>query len=130
MTRLKGAAAETSDEDLKPRLLAQADRATELDAWIRSLAPGSETPSEKFFGVGFAGRWNVSDSGKTDLWIAHPDGRVEFANAKWTAQWVLLEDGSLEVRFSDKKPYKFTRDGKGWTGKTSFGRPAALTRSD
>jgi hypothetical protein len=131
VTRLKGrAAAETSDEELKRRLLAQADQAGDLDAWIQLLSPEPKRVPRRFSASGFAGKWNIRDSGHTSHWIAHPDGRLEVVGQKWKVNWVILDDDSLEVRFSDKKPYKFTRNGDGWTGKTSFGMPASLTPGD
>jgi len=131
VTRLKArAAAETADPTLKPRLLAQADQAADLDAWVQSLVPEPKWVPRRVSAGGFAGKWTSNDN-RTNHWLAHPDGRLEVVGTTWDVHWVMLDDGSLEVRFADKKkPYKFTRDGDGWTGKTSFGQPASLTRGD
>jgi serine/threonine protein kinase len=135
VTRLK-AAAETSDGDLKLQLLAQADEGGDLDGWIGLLSPEPKSVRKTFSGggfgsgVGFAGKWTITHDAKNSHWIAHPDGRLEVVGQKWEVTWVIMENASLEIRFEDKKPYKLTRDGDGWTGTTSFGKPTGLKRGD
>ncbi len=132
VTRLKaGAAAGSSDPELKRRLLAQADRASNLDAWIRLLSPEPERSPKKFFAGGFAGKWSFGDTGIGGDWIAHLDGTMEIVYQTRRGTWEILEDGTLEVRFANREiPYTFTRDGAGWTGETSSGRLMSLTRAD
>ena len=82
---------------------------------------------------GFAGRWEIQTDNLTQ-WVADANGVVTINDGQWkgkTATWKILADGTLEVHWPDKpKPYTFTRDGDGWTGKTSFGKPASLTPGD
>ena len=136
VSRLERAAAETSDEKLKQRLLAQAERAGDIDAWVGLLSPEPEIERKRSsgdFGSGFAGRWEIQTDNLTQ-WVADANGVVTINDGQWkgkTATWNILADGTLEVHWPDKpKPYTFTRDGDGWTGKTSFGKPASLTPGD
>lgn len=137
-TRLKDAAADASDSGLKMRLLAQAAEAADLDAWIALLAPQPERVVRKSFrgvvgsdGGGFAGNWDIHAQGKIERWIGHGDGRVEIVGKKWEANWVIMGDGTLEIRWGDgKKPYEMKRDDEGWEGKTSFGHKVKFTRGD
>jgi hypothetical protein len=50
-------------------------------------------------------------------------------DGKWkgkTAKWNFTENGTLQIHWKDKKPYILTRDGDGWSGKTSFGKPVSI----
>jgi hypothetical protein len=131
VTRLKGAVTETSDEDLKRRLSAQADQAGDLDAWVRSLSPEAEREVKRnsaAFAGSFVGKWDIHSSDGITQWIAHSDGRVEIVGKDWVASWEMIEDGTLEVTWDGKpKPYRMTRDGKGWVGRSPFGRPVSFT---
>ncbi len=129
VTRLKGAAADTSDAGLKPRLLAQAERASELDAWIALLAPVAKSVP-KYLSAPFVGKWAERNYGHDEHWIAHPGGKLEVVGQDWNVTWIILENGTLEIRWPDKKPCVFTRDGDGWDGKNSFGKKATLTRGN
>jgi hypothetical protein len=133
VTRLE-TSAETSDGEIKQRLLAQAKEAADLDEWIELLSPETKVVRKSFsggnFGGTFIGKWTVSDGRDIRQWIAHPDGRLEVVGKPWEVTWVVMEDASVEVRFEGKKPYKYNRDGGGWTGKSPFGAPSSLTRGD
>ena len=129
VTRLKTRAA--AEPSLKPQLLAQAAQADSLDAWVQALAPEPARVPHTVVAGGFVGKWINSDSGHTAHWIAHPDGRLEVVGKEWNVHWVALDDGSVEVWFADKKkPYKYTRNGNGWTGTTSFKKPSSLVPGD
>ena len=133
VTRLKGAADEASDEDLKQRLTAQAKEAEDLDEWIAALSPEPERVVRKSSGGlagGFAGKWEIHADNGIERWIAHPDGRLEVVGQKWEVAWAVLDDGTLEIRWPDKKPYKMVRDDDGWVGKTSFGAPVSFKPGD
>ncbi len=133
MTRLKGAADEASEEDLKARLLAQAKEAEDLDEWIAALSPEPERVVRKSSGGlagGFVGNWDVYADGPVARWVAHPDGRLEIVGQKWEAFWVILADGTLELRWTGKKPYVMKRDGEDWVGKSPFGAPVTMKPGD
>lgn len=127
--RLEGAAAKTSDEELKQRLLAQAERAKDLDAWIGALAPEPKVFVRKTIG-GVVGHWDEQVNTKTTRWIAHPDGTMEIDGEKAPVVWEIREDGVLVVTWSNKAFYTFIRDGDGWIGTTSFKDKVTLTRGD
>ena len=78
----------------------------------------------------FVGNWDIHGNTGIERWIGHPGGRVEVVGEKWEAVWVVLEDGTLEVRWDGKKPYIMKRDGDGWVGKASFGHPVTFKRGD
>ena len=133
VSRLNGAAGEASDDGLKRRLLAQADEAKSLEGWVALLSPEPEMSRSRLAGgsgKSFAGRWDVQTDNHTQ-WLCDENGLVTINDGKWkgrTGNWKILEDGTLEVHWPDKvRPYVFTRDGKGWSGKTSFGKPATAT---
>ena len=131
-TRLEAAAADATDEDLKMRLLAQAEEAGDLEDWVQALAPESGFKRKRSGGhfAGFAGHWDVQGANLVQ-WIADANGGVEINSGQWkgkTATWKITEDGSLEIHWPDKpRPYVLTRDGNGWTGKTSFGQAVSIT---
>lgn len=130
--RIDKAAAETTEVELKPRLLAQAERAKDLDSWIGLLSPEPERVIKKStvaFG-GFLGHWDMESYNHVTRWIAHSDGTIEIVGEKREATWVILGNGTLEIRWRDKDPYTFTRDGNGWTGTTAHGGKAELTRGN
>lgn len=79
---------------------------------------------------GFVGNWDILSNGNTERWIGHPDGTVEVIGQKWDVIWGILDDGTLEIRWGDKKPYKMKRDDEGWSGKASFGNPVKFTPGD
>ncbi len=129
VTRLRGAADEASEEDLKERLLAQTEEAEDLDKWISALSPEPERVVRNSSGGlagGFVGKWDIDTGNEVERWIAHPDGRLEVVGQKWEVAWALLDNGTLEIRWPDKKPYKMVRDDDGWVGKTSFGAPVTF----
>jgi len=131
VSRLESAASETSDEDLKKRLLAQAKRAEDLDEWVGLLS--ADTSGNTNAGSNsFAGKWVQNCEGKDSQWIAHPDGRMEIVGKDWEVTWEILENGTLEVDWNKKRPYIYSRDeeGKGWTGETSFGKHTTLSPGD
>jgi hypothetical protein len=134
VTRLEGAAESTDDEDLKKRLIAQAGLAADLDAWIGSLAPEPQRVVRRSSGGvagGFAGNWDIHSEGKVSRWIGHPDGRLEIIGQKWVASWIILEGGTLELRWAGKgKPYVLEREGEDWVGKSPFGHPVTLKPGD
>ncbi len=125
--RLEKAADDTFDAQLELRLLAQAERAKDLDAWIGLLSPEPERVPRKSI-LAFAGNWDSPSGDKVTRWIAHADGRMEIVGKPWKAKWIILENGILEVRWSDKAPYVYTRDGAGWISKAPHLRK--LTRGD
>jgi serine/threonine protein kinase len=127
--RLEKAAGETSNAQLKPRLLAQAKRAKDLDVWIGLLSPEPKRIPKKN-SDGFAGNWDKTSNGVPMRWIAHPAGRMEVVGRDWEGTWEILEDGTLEVDMGKKKPNVFTRDGDGWTGVGPFGQYLTLKRGD
>jgi serine/threonine protein kinase len=137
VTRLKAAAADASDGNMKKRLLAQSADAADLKAWIKLLAPEPERVVRRSSGGvvgaadgGFVGNWDIHSNGNIERWIGHRDGTVEVVGQKWDVIWVILDDGTLEIRWSDKKPYIMKRDDEGWSGKASFGNPVKFTPGD
>lgn len=128
VSRLQAAAAEAAEGGLKSRLLAQAERTKDLEAWAAELSPETERVPKRSTSD-FAGKWNQSSSnGKSDLWIAHSDGRLEVEGQPWKGSWKMQDNGTLEVMWPDKpRPYIYKRDGDGWDGKTSFGQETKLT---
>ncbi len=134
LSRLSKAAAETPDMDLKQRLLAQAERAKDLDSWVQLLAPESKALSRQSSGAygsgGFPGKWIFQNNEHEERWIAHADGKLTVVTQAWEVTWIILNDGTLEIRWADKKPSIFTRDGEGWSGKDSYGKKATLARGD
>jgi serine/threonine protein kinase len=133
VTRLKGAADEASDEDLKVRLLAQAGEAEDLDEWIAALSPEPERVVRKSSGglaSGFTGNWDIHTEGRIERWIGHPDGKVEVVDRKWVGKWVIIEDGSLEIHWDGKRPYKLKQVSGEWIGKASFGQDVTMKRGD
>ena len=78
----------------------------------------------------FAGKWEVSSDGKVERWIAHPDGLVEVVGRGWTAKWVMLDNGTLEVRWDGKKPHVMKREGNHWVGKGGFGQATTFKPSN
>lgn len=133
VNRLKNAAAESPDKDLKNRLLAQSAEAEDLKDWIQLLAPESEKVLRHTYGEeegSFVGKWDVITEGGVERWIGHQDGRVEVVGEKWEVSWVIMDDDTLEVRWDGKKPYKMTQDEEGWSGKTSFGHKVEFKRGD
>jgi hypothetical protein len=128
-TRLEKSAGETSDAQLKPRLLAQAERAADLDAWIGLLSPEPKRISKKNFD-GFVGNWDHSSNGEGSRRIAHPGGRFEIVGKDWKATWKIVKDGTLVVDSGKIRPAIYTRDGEGWTGEGPFGQDITLKRGD
>jgi hypothetical protein len=47
---------------------------------------------------GFVGNWDIHSNGNIERWIGHPDGRVEVVGQKWDVIWVILDDGTLEIK--------------------------------
>ncbi len=135
VTRLKGTS-EVADGELKPRLLAQVERAKDLDAWISLLSPESDRTPRKStvsFGTdGFEGKWDFNIIvGKTSKWIAYPDGRFEESNDNRKIAWRILKDETLEVDWEHRKtPFEFVRDGEGWIGKETNGIEITITRGN
>lgn len=134
VTRLEAAAAESSDDELKRRLVAQAEEAKDLEAWIALLSPeAAKVPrhSTGVFGTGgIVGNWDQHSERKISRWIAHPDGRMEIVGQKWEVTWEILEDGTLEVEWGKKRLYVYKRDGDGWVGKSTFGQDTVLKPGD
>ncbi len=129
VAQLEKAADETFDTQQELRLLAQAERAKDLDAWIGLLAPESQGAPRKS-SLAFVGNWDAHSSGKVSRRIAHADGRMEIVGRNWKVTWEILADGTLAVDWGKRAPHIFTRDGKGWTGKTSFGHAVSFTPGD
>lgn len=134
VTRLKGAADETSDKGLKERLVAQAEEGGDLAGWIGSLTPEPDRVVRRSSGAvsgSFAGNWDIHSEGRVSRWTAHPNGRMEIIGQTWEAFWEVVDDGSLEVMWTGKKrPYKLTRDGEDWIGKSPFGHAVTLKRGN
>lgn len=133
VNRLQTSVSETTDEELKPRLLAQAERAEDLDSWVKLLSPDTKSgPITRVGAGGFPGKWLQTSPDGESQWIAHPDGRMEIVGETWKVTWEILEDGTLEVDWNKKRPYLYTRDedGEGWTGTTAFGKRTTLTPGD
>lgn len=137
VSRLKDAADEAADEatedDLKKRLLAQAREAEDLDEWIAALSPEPERVVRKSsvgLAGGFTGNWDIHTEGRIERWIGHPDGKVEVVDRKWVGKWVIIEDGSLEIHWDGKKPYKLKQVSGEWIGKASFGQDVTMKRGD
>ena len=134
VTRLKAAATEASEEDLKERLTAQAGEAEDLDEWIAALSPEPESEVRKSSGGlagDFPGNWDIYADGNVSRWIAHKDGRLEIVGQKWIAEWVMIPDGTLELRWAGKdRPYVLKREGENWVGKSPFGAPVTLKPGD
>jgi len=45
----------------------------------------------------------------------------------WEMTWIILENGSLEIRSPDRTFSPFTRDGERWIGENAFGKEVNLT---
>jgi hypothetical protein len=129
-TRLDGAAADASDENLRKQLLAQGERASDLEAWIELLAPEPKRAPKRKSHFGFAGNWDNHSYNNTSRWIAHPDGKMEIVGEIWDVTWKLLNDGSLEVEWGKKAPYRYTREGDDWVGTNPHGGKASLKPGD
>lgn len=129
--KLRKAAEETSDEQLKQKLIAQADAATDLAAWVAKLAPEPERQAQALAPAnrGFVGKWDVTTDNNTQ-WIAEESGLLTINSGQWkgkTATWKMLPDGTVEVHWPDKpRPYVLNPNGNGWVGKTSFGQPVTI----
>ena len=76
---------------------------------------------------GFAGKWAVKNNNRPERWIAHPDGKLEVLDRNWEMTWIILENGSLEIRSPDRTFPPFTRDGERWIGENAFGKEVNLT---
>ncbi|MFT5904636.1 MAG: hypothetical protein ACI9E1_000221 [Cryomorphaceae bacterium] len=130
VVRLEKSAADTFDTQLELRLLSQAERAKDLDAWIGLLSPDSKMIPRKS-SLAFVGNWDAYSSGKVSRRIAHPDGRMEIvSNKEWKVTWQIVKDGTLEVEWGKGRPSILVRDGDGWTGKTPFGHAISFKRGD
>jgi serine/threonine protein kinase len=130
--KLRKAAEETFDAQLRERLIDQAESASDVAAWVAKLAPEPEREAVVFRPAnrGFVGRWVVSVDDVTQ-WIADENGLVTINDGPWkgkTANWKQMPDGTVEVHWPDKpRPYTLSSDGNGgWTGKTSFGKPVTI----
>ena len=88
VTRLTGAAAETDDAELKKRLIAQAERAKDLDSWVRLLVPDAGTitgAASSRFALVSNGGFEADPAGHAGAagWVIEPnhfwvsDGRVD-----------------------------------------------------
>ncbi len=134
VTRLLDAANKEAEQQMKYRLSAQAENATELDAWVKLLSPlPEEEPMElvRWNSNSFVGKWEMVNHTGIELWVAHPGGRLTVVDRKWEAEWIILEDGTLELKWGGKKnPYVLQRDGSGWVGKTSYNQDIKLTPGD
>jgi len=134
VTRLKGAATATSEEELKRRLLAQAAQADDLDDWVQSLSPEPEKEKQKISAVfpgSFIGKWNMYSDNGSAQWIASSGGELEIVGVNWNASWEILNDGTLLVTYEDNpRPYRMKRDGEGWVGTSPFGSPVSLRPGD
>ncbi len=128
VTRLEKAAKETTDAESKQRLQAQAKRAEDRDKWIALLAPELKEPPAQGAAT-VIGKWYQTSEGKTDQWIAHEDGRMEIVGKPWKVKW-RLEGETLIVDWNKIRPYVYTRDGDGWSGKSTFHKPSTLKRGD
>ncbi len=134
-TRLEGAAKDSSEDDLKKRLMAQAERASDLDAWISLLAPEAEVEKTVLKSIGggassVVGNWDNTSYNNTTRWIAHPDGRMEIVGKDWEVTWVLQDDGTLIVDWNKKAPYRYKLEGDRWVGTNPHDGEATLTRGD
>jgi serine/threonine protein kinase len=132
VSRLEKAITETTNKKMKRRLHAQAKEAVDQKAWVTLLAPDLKEP-EKPQAEGadsVIGNWDEISEGKIQRWIAHADGRMEIVGKDWKVKWRLDEDGTLVVDWKKVRPYIYTRDGDGWTGKATFGQPTSLKRGD
>lgn len=129
VSQLKKASTKTFDTQLEKRLLAQAERASDLDTWIKLLAPDEKRVIRKS-ALEFVGNWDAHSQGKITRRIAHADGRMEIVGRDWKVTWQILSDDTLEVEWGKGKPSVFKRDGDGWKGKSPFGIPMQLKRGD
>jgi hypothetical protein len=121
-------------------MLAQAERAKDLDGWIKLLSPEPKRVSRKRNDTfssskisgsdGFVGNWDHVSNGKASRNIAHADGRMEIVGKDWKATWKILEDGTLEVNSGKIRPSIYTRDGDGWSGEGPFGQDITLKRGN
>ena len=134
VSRLNTAAKEASDTELKQRLVAQAEQAKDMDAWINQLSPEPQWTRLKMKGTvsssSVVGKWHENSSGKSEKWIAHSDGRLEIVDKPWKATWEIDAEGNLIIKWSDKDPYVYTRKGNSWIGFSNNRKDATLTPGD
>ncbi len=134
VSRLTTAAKDSSDAELKQRLASQATLANDLDPWINQLSPEPQWTRIKMKGMvsskSFVGKWLEQSPGGQGNWIAHPDGRLEIVDKPWKATWEIAPDGTLFIRWNDKDPYEYTRDGAIWVGTSKNRKGATITRAD
>lgn len=131
--KLTKAAEQSFDAELKERLTAQAEEASDVAAWIAKLAPEPEREVVAIQSVnrGFVGRWVITTPDDVTQWLVEENGVVTINDGEWkgkTAIWKLMPDGTVEVHWPDKpRPYIFSPDGNGgWSGKTSFNKTVTM----
>lgn len=133
VSRLKGASDNASDKNLKARLDAQADEAVDLDQWIALLSPEPQkvtiNSTGGAFGI-FEGNWEVNTGESIERWTANSNGKIEVEDKEWLVSWEFLDDGTLQIIWEDKQPFKLKRDGEGWSGETSGGGAVSLKPED
>ncbi len=134
VSRLTTAAKDTSDADLKQRLVNQAALAKDLDPWVQQLSPETPWTRKKMAGAassnGAVGKWINRSYNQESQWIGHPDGRMEIVGHDWKVTWKILEDGTLEVDWNKKAPYTYKLKDGVWVGENPHGGEATLTRGD
>lgn len=133
-SRLTTAAGETSDANLKKRLIAQAALAKDLDSWVNQLSPEPKWDrikiKEMVSSDSFLGKWIDQSAEREEKWIAHSDGTLEIVDKPWVAKWEILKDRTLLIKWDDKDPYEYTRKGDIWIGSSNNRKSATLTRGD
>lgn len=138
---LEKAVEESSDDTVKEQLLAQVERALDVNNWVALLAPGqtliaasitvvegevAPAPIGGGGGHGFVGTWDVVSDNVTK-WETTADGTITVVGPGWQGQWKILDDGTLQITFGGKPPYSLERDGAGWSGTTGYKRPIRVT---
>lgn len=128
------AAGSSSTVDLQQRLLAQAERAKDLDAWVNLLSPEPQWTRNSIpsfsSSKGAVGKWINRSYNSESQWIGHPDGRMEIVGHDWEVKWKILEDGTLVVDWNKKAPYTYKLKDDVWVGVNPHGGEATLTRGD
>ena len=131
VTRLKNAANETSEEDLEKRLIAQAERAEDLNMWIAALSPEPNIEKKQLGGMfvssSFIGSWKREMKNGIKDWIAHPDGRLEVVGEKHEGKWEMREDGTVTIDMNKPKLFYLNPTDEGWEGTSPYGNDLTLT---
>ncbi len=110
---------EAGDAQLKKQLIAQANRANNINDWVTLLAPEPERVAIAAIkgpvggGGSFAGRWEVTSDNFT-IYNCSADGTFVVEGRGWTGTWEAQSDGTIKVQMQTKAPHFLKRVGDAW----------------